>query len=120
MGNYIQRAEIDLNKYTVTEILNEESGVEISRHQNLSNPLDIILTKDISDVVSQMPPNLQLEVLKRIEQQPLWWTLLKFDEFQRNHQIVNIVMTGISQINLEAEVVSWTWSTSWSSTSTSR
>ena len=106
MGNYIQRAEIDLNKYTVTEILNEESGVEISRHQNLSNPLDIILTKDISDVVSQMPPNLQLEVLKRIEQQPLWWTLLKFDEFERNHQIVNIVMTGISQINLEAEVVS--------------
>ena len=106
MGNYIQRAEIDLQNYSVTEILKEEGGLEISRLQNLSEPREILLTKEITDVVSQMPESYQLEVLRRIEQQPLWWTLLKFDEFARASQTVNLMITNISQINLEAEIMS--------------
>ena len=105
MGNSIQKGSLDMSRYQKEGSVQDTPTLTIDVLQNMQDINDRVLCKDITSVVRQMSPANQLEILKRINSQPDWFTFIKFDEWSQNQEKVNIIHTKISNSSLDKEIV---------------
>ena len=105
MGNSIQKGSLDMSKYQKEGSIQDSPTLTIDVLQNVQDINDRVLSKDITSVVRQMSPANQLEILKKIQTQPNWFTFIRFDEWSQNQERMNIIHTKISNSSLDKEIV---------------
>lgn len=104
MGNTIQRGSLDMSKYKKEATFQETPTLTYDMLQSVVDINDKVLTKDITSVTQQLNPASQLELLKKIQSQPFWLTLIRFDESKSLNEKANIMHTKISAHTLENEI----------------
>jgi hypothetical protein len=104
MGNALQKGSLDMSKYTKEASFQDTPTLKVDLLQNNMEINDKVLSKDITSVIMQMSPAIQIEVLKKIHSQPYWFTLIKFDEWNFGIDKGTIIHTKISGHTLEDEI----------------
>lgn len=94
-----------MSKYQKEGSIQDSPTLTIDVLQNVQDINDRVLCKDITSVVRQMSPANQLEILKKIQTQPNWFTFIRFDEWSQNQERMNIIHTKISNSSLDREIM---------------